>query len=244
MNNIRLTLQYDGTLYHGWQIQPNAKTVQETVKDAIKSITGEEVNLIGCGRTDSGVHAINYTASFLTNSSIPWDKFAPALNTKLPSDIRILSSESMPCDFHAKNSAKGKTYIYRILNSFSPNAFERNYSWHYKIPLDIEKMQLASRAFLGEHDFSGFASSGMSVKTTVRTIYDISVEKSGDIITVSVSGNGFLYNMVRIISGTLVFAGHDKINCHEMEDIIASCDRTRAGITAPPQGLFLKEVYY
>ncbi|MDD6483449.1 MAG: tRNA pseudouridine(38-40) synthase TruA [Clostridiales bacterium] len=242
--NIRLDLQYDGTAYHGWQIQKNALSVQENIKNAIFKITGEEVNLTGCGRTDAGVHAINYTANFKTNSNIPPEKFAPAINSKLPKDIRILKSLEVCEDFNAKNSAKGKTYIYKILNSKSENAFLRNYSWHYPIPLDTEKMQRAAAAFLGEHDFLGFSSSGRSTKTTIRTIYALDIEKSGDIITISVTGNGFLYNMVRIIAGTLAFCGHDKINAADMEDIILSKTRSRAGITAPAQGLFLREVYY
>lgn len=242
--NIKLTIQYDGTNYHGYQIQPNGITVQEVLENALHSITGENIRIIGCGRTDSGVHALNYVCNFHTESTIPPSKYCFALNSKFPPDIRCISSIEAPADFHAKNSAVKKTYIYRINNCEFANVFERNYSWHYKYALDLDKMRSAAKAFLGEHDFAGFVSSGFSVKTTVRTIYALDIQKNGDIITIEITGNGFLYNMVRIIAGTLVYAAGGRINPHDMADIIKSCDRTRAGITAPPQGLFMKEVYY
>lgn len=242
--NIKLTLQYDGTAYHGWQIQKNAVTIQETVKNAIQKITGENINLTGCGRTDTGVHAENYICNFHTSSSIPPEKFPYALNSVLPCDIVCLGAQRAEEDFHANRDAAGKRYIYRILNRPFSDAFLCRYAWHVKYPLDIEKMQTAAAAFLGEHDFIGFASSGFSVKTTIREIYSLDVTREGDIITIDISGNGFLYNMVRIIAGTLAETGGGKINPSEMADIIASCDRNRAGITAPPQGLCLKEVFY
>ena len=244
MQNIRITLSYDGTSYHGFQIQKNAVTIQETVQKALSKITGGEVKLVGCGRTDSGVHARAYTANFLTESTIPADKVCPALNANLPDDILCISSCAADMDFHAKNSAIRKKYTYKILNSAAADPFLRNYAWHYKFPLDIEKMQKAARAFIGTHDFIGFAAAGFTVKTTVRTIYSLDVYREGDMIVMDVVGNGFLYNMVRIIAGTLVFAGGGKINPDNMADIIASCDRNRAGITAPPQGLYLTEVMY
>ncbi len=242
--NIKLTLQFDGTAYHGWQIQKNAVTIQETVKNAVEKITGENVNLIGCGRTDTGVHAENYICNFHTSSSIPPEKFPYALNSVLPRDIVCLGARAAATDFHANRDAAGKRYVYRILNRPFSDAFFCRYAWHVKYPLDIEKMQSAAKAFLGEHDFIGFASSGFSVKTTVRKIYSLDATREGDIITIDISGNGFLYNMVRIIAGTLAEAGGGKINTSEMADIIKSGDRNRAGITAPPQGLCLKEVFY
>lgn len=242
--NIKLRLQYDGTNYHGWQIQKNDITVQETVKKALEKITGESINLVGCGRTDTGVHADNYVCNFHTNSTIPPEKISYALNAKLPCDIVCFESEAAQEDFHAKNSAVRKRYVYKILNREFPDAVMCRYAWHYKYPLNVEDMKLAAKAFIGRHDFIGFASSGFTVKTTVREIYSLDVKKDGDIITIDVAGNGFLYNMVRIIAGTLVFAGGGKINPSDMEEIIASKDRERAGITAPPQGLCLKEVYY
>lgn len=242
--NIKLTLQYDGTAYHGWQIQKNAVTIQETLKNAIKKITAEDVNPVGCGRTDTGVHAENYVCNFHTSSSIPPEKFPYALNSVLPCDIVCLGAQAAEEDFHANRDALGKRYIYRILNRPFPDAFLCRYAWHVKYPLDIEKMRQAAAAFTGEHDFIGFASSGFSVKTTVREIYSLDAAREGDIITIDISGSGFLYNMVRIIAGTLAETGGGKINPSDMADIIASRDRNRAGITAPPQGLCLKEVFY
>lgn len=243
--NVKLKLQYDGTNYHGWQIQKNGITVQETLTDAIERVTGERPAVIGCGRTDAGVHALNYVCNFHTESGIPVDKFPYAINSNLPDDdIRVFEAEAVSDEFHANNSAVKKRYIYRILNSDINDAFLGRYAWHYRYPLNIDSMRTAAKAFLGEHDFVGFASSGFSVKTTVRTIYSLDIDKSGDVITIDVTGNGFLYNMVRIISGTLVFTGSGKINPCEMTDIIASKCRERAGITAPACGLFLKEVYY
>lgn len=242
--NIRLNIKYDGTAYHGWQIQKNAVTVQETVKNALQKITGEDITLIGCGRTDSGVHAENYICNFHTASTVPADKFPYALNAILPKDIVCMGAKAVSEDFHAKNSAVKKRYVYRILAREFPDAFLCRYAWHFKYPVDIDKMRTAARAFLGEHDFIGFASSGFTVKTTVREIYSLDISRKDDIITIDITGNGFLYNMVRIIAGTLVFAGCGKIDPESMADIISSRDRTRAGITAPPQGLFLREVYY
>lgn len=242
--NIKLTIEYDGTGYHGWQIQKNGITVQECIKNAVKKVTGEDVNVIGCGRTDSGVHALNYVCNFKTQSNIPPQKFKDALNSRLPEDIRCKKSETTDDTFHSSYSAKAKTYMYRILNTSDKNVFERNYSWHYKYNTDIEKMRIAAREFIGEHDFIGFAASGFTVSTTVRSIYDLKIDKSDGIITIEITGNGFLYNMVRIIAGTLVMMGNGKIDFRLAKEIIESKDRKRAGITAPPQGLFLKEVYY
>lgn len=242
--NIRLSLQYDGTDYHGWQVQENAVTVQEIVKNALSGLTGEKINLIGCGRTDAGVHALDYTCNFHTETTIPVEKLPYALNSRLPEDIVCFAADVVSDDFHAKNSAVRKRYVYKILNAPFPDAFMKNYAWHFKYPLDTAKMQRAAEAFLGEHDFIGFASSGFTVKTTVRTIYSLDVSKENDIITIDITGNGFLYNMVRIIAGTLAFAGCGKLDPDDTARIIASKDRTKAGITAPPQGLFLKEVYY
>ena len=244
MKNFKLILQYDGTNYHGWQIQPNAVTVQQTVCEAIKKLTGENITLVGAGRTDSGVHAINYSANFRSNTTIPAEKLPYALNTKLPQDIICKHAETVPYEFHASNSAVKKTYIYRILNSQYDDAFQNRYSWHYKYFLDDNIMDTAAKHFIGVHDFAGFCSSGFSAQTTVREIYNLTVTRSGDIITISVTGNGFLYNMVRIITGTLVNVGIGKIRPEDMPDIIKSCDRKRAGITAPAKGLFLSEVFY
>lgn len=244
MRNIKLILEYDGSAYHGWQIQPNAVTIQELLENAVGKVTGEHSSVCGCGRTDAGVHAKAYVCNFMTNSRIPADRFCYALNAVLPEDIVCLSSREVPLDFDAKRSAVSKRYTYLICNSTFPDVFMRNRCWHCRYPLDVEKMQQAAKAFEGEHDFIGFASSGFSVKTTVRTIYSLTVTKEDNIIRIDVSGNGFLYNMVRIIAGTLVHCGRGQINPQDMADIIASCDRSRAGITAPASGLYLSEVVY
>lgn len=242
--NIKLKIQYDGTEYHGWQIQAGDATIQEELTKAVRCITGGEVKLKGCGRTDAGVHAESYVCNFHTEARIPVDRYPYALNSKLPKDIVCRSAELAEDDFDANRSAKAKRYIYKIYNSDIPDAFLGRYSWQYKHKLDVEKMKLAAKAFVGEHDFIGFASSGFTVKTTIRTIYSLDVKREGDLITIDVCGNGFLYNMVRIIAGTLAFVGSGKIEPEDMEAIIASKCRERAGVTAPPHGLCLKEVYY
>lgn len=242
--NIRLLIDYDGTAYHGWQIQKNGITIEGVLTDAIKKITKEQVKLTGCGRTDAGVHAQNYVCNFKTSAHIPPEKYPVALNTVLPDDIVVKDAVAEDEEFCAILSSHSKRYVYRIWNAPIPDAFVQRYSWHYKYPLDVEAMQEAAKAFIGEHDFLGFAAAGFTVKTTVRTIYSLDVRKSGDLIEIDVCGNGFLYNMVRIIAGTLVHVGGGKIKACDMGDIIASKDRKRAGITAPAKGLCLKEVYY
>lgn len=242
--NIKLNLQYDGTAYHGWQIQKNAVTVQEIVTKAIEKVTGERITLTGCGRTDAGVHAENYVCNFHTVSNIPADRFPYAVNANLPPDIVCFGASKVLGSFHASNSAVKKRYVYKIMRGEFPDAVMRRYAWHCKYPLDIKKMRTAANAFIGVHDFLGFASSGFTVKTTIREIYSLEILEDNNIITIDVTGNGFLYNMVRIIAGTLMYAGCGRINPDDMAEIIASRDRKRAGITAPPQGLCLKEVYY
>ena len=242
--NIKLTLQYDGTGYHGWQIQSNGVTMEGELKKALEKITHENIRITGCGRTDAGVHAMNYVCNFHTSARMPAGRYPYALNTLLPDGIVCTGAQEADEHFCSNRSASGKRYVYRIWNSEFPDAFRGRYSWHYKYPLDILKMRAAAEAFVGEHDFIGFASSGFSVKTTVRTIYSLDVRQEGSMITIDVFGNGFLYNMVRIIAGTLVYVGSGRIAAENMEEIIASKDRNRAGITAPAKGLCLKEVYY
>lgn len=242
--NILLYLQFDGTNYHGWQIQPQDSTVQGLLKDAIFRITGETVMPQGCGRTDSGVHAMGYVCNFKTNSGIPPQQFPFALNTYLPDDIVCTGAKAVDENFCAGRSAIGKTYRYTIDNNRFPNVFLQRFAWHYKYPLDIKKMLEAAPYFCGTHDFKSFAASGYSVKTTVRTITNLEITNRDNIITMDITGNGFLYNMVRIISGTLVYVGSGKIASTTIPDIILSKDRSRAGITAPANGLCLKEVFY
>ncbi|MCH5212172.1 MAG: tRNA pseudouridine(38-40) synthase TruA [Oscillospiraceae bacterium] len=242
--NIKLYLQFDGTDYCGWQIQSGRPTIQGELKDALLSITGETIMPEGCGRTDSGVHAKRYVCSFKTESNIPIERFPYALNSKLPDGIICIGAEYADAAFRANRSAVGKTYRYTIDNGAFADMFMRRYAWHYKFPIDIGLMRKAAEAFCGTHDFIGFAASGFSVKTTVRTIHSIRIEKHDSIITIDVTGSGFLYNMVRIIAGTLVYAGSGRIPAEEMPAIIASKCRERAGITAPAKGLCLEEVYY
>ena len=244
MRNIKLTIQYDGKGYHGWQSQENAVTVQDALENAVKELTGTKPKIIGSSRTDTGVHARRFVCNFKSETTIPSERFPLAINTKLPEDIVCLMAEDVDMSFHSRYHAKKKTYSYHIQNSRFPDVFKHNYAWHFPYSLDVDEMKKAAEAFLGEHDFIGFAASGFTVKTTVRTIYSLDVERDGDLIKITVTGNGFLYNMVRIIAGTLAFCGCGKLDAGDMPEIIASRDRKRAGITAPASGLYLEEVFY
>lgn len=244
MNNIKITLEYDGTNYYGWQRQKGMKTIQGEIEEAIFAVTKERCEVTGSSRTDAGVHAKGFVANFKTNSKVPPNKFREALNVKLPNDIVIVKSEKVDNEFHARYYAKGKTYEYYILNDEVPSALMRNQVYHYKYDLDIEEMKIAAKQFIGTHDFSAFKTQGSSVKGTIRTIFDVKVEKIEKIIKISVSGDGFLYNMVRIIVGTLINVGRGKTNSSSIIEIINKKDRNLAGDCVPPNGLLLKEVYY
>lgn len=247
--NILLKIEYDGGAYCGWQIQPNVTTVQGEVEKALRRTTGYDIHINGTSRTDAGVHALGQMASFKTECAIPVGRIAFAVNNALPPDIRIVSAKEMPDDFHARFSAVGKQYIYRMKEKVG--AFESRYYYEVPAGLDLEKMQRAAAYIKGTHDFKCFQAAGSDIKdSTVRTIFDISIDKVREGIdgeneyTLVVSGDGFLYNMVRIITGTLVDAGRGRIEPDELPRIIESRDRTLAGHTAPPQGLYLAEVYY
>lgn len=242
--NIKLNLQFDGTDYHGWQIQKTLPTIQGELSRALRAITGENIIPVGCGRTDAGVHAEQYIASFITSGNIPVERIPYALNANLPSDIICKCAEPVSDSFNAAASARSKTYRYRIDNGEFEDVFTSRYAWHIRSALNMREMEKAANAFLGTHDFIGFASSGFSVKTTVRTIYSVVLSKDGSSIIIDITGNGFLYNMVRIIIGTLVYVGCGRISAADMSDIIASKNRSKAGITAPAKGLCLKEVLY
>lgn len=247
MRNIKLTIEFDGTAYHGWQSQINAVTVQDTVTAAVNALTGEDCSLSGSSRTDAGVHALGYVCNFYTQSAIPADKFAFALNTLLPEDIVIKGSQEVSDDFHARFSAKGKTYKYLIYNSVFPTALLRNRAYHVYYPLDITAMQKAATQFVGTHDFYAFSAAGGSVKTTVRTITAATVLRQNpddNLIEFHITGDGFLYNMVRIIAGTLVEVGIGKLKPDDISELISGLDRRKAGRTAPAHGLYLVEVYY
>lgn len=229
----------------GWQKQPDKLNIQGTIEKAIERITGEQVDLMASGRTDRGVHALGQVANFKTNSNIPIEKFAIAINSNLKKSILIKSAEEVDERFHSRLTCKKKTYRYVINNSKYGTAIYRNLETHIPIKLNIEEMQKAIKFFEGEHDFKAFKSSGTSSKSSVRTIYKAEVKQmSNDKIWIELTGNGFLYNMVRIIAGTLVEVGLGKIKAEEINDIMESKRRENAGKTLPPQGLYLVNVEY
>lgn len=242
--NIKLTLSYIGTDYCGWQSQKNGRSIQKTVSEAVERITGSYPKLFGCGRTDAGVHAKNYCCSFRTSSKAETGTLVKGLNAVLPKDISVKSAEDVPGEFNARFSVTGKKYEYYILNTEHRDPFWENRALHFRGKLDEKQLDRAAKCFLGEHDFIGFSSTGSSVKTTVRTVTDASVRREGDMVIFSVAGNGFLYNMVRIMTGTLLAVAQGKIRAEDLPEIIDSCDRNRAGTTARAHGLYLSEVYY
>lgn len=244
MKRIKLIVAYDGTNYCGWQIQINGITVEEVLNKTLSGLLKEDIRVIGASRTDSGVHALGNVAVFDTESKIPGDKFSFALNQRLPEDIRIQESCQVADDFHPRFCDTIKTYEYKILNRKFALPTERLYSAFVYYPLDVEKMQMAAAYLVGEHDFKSFCSSGSQVESTVRTITDISVEKHGEMISIRVSGNGFLYNMVRIIVGTLMKIGLGVWEPERMEEILNACDRNAAGPKAEARGLTLVEIRY
>jgi tRNA pseudouridine38-40 synthase len=244
MRNIKLTLEFDGTFYAGWQRQINGIAVEQKVREAIKKLTGEEPDLIGCSRTDAGVHARGYICSFKTECTIPAVRMKFALNNILKDDIVVLESEEVYDEFHARFSAKGKRYTYTICNREIPTAIGRNYVYFFKRALNTDRMEAATAFLVGKHDFSSFKNSNSLVRSNVRTIFDLTLSRIGDTVTISVTGDGFLYNMVRIIAGTLIEVGLGDISPEDMENILKSKDRTKAGRTAPASGLCLEEVFY
>lgn len=244
MRNIKLTIEYDGRDFNGWQKQPNKLNIQGNIENAIKAITGEEVELNASGRTDAGVHAYAQVANFKTNSNIPIEKFPIAINSKLKKSIIIKNAEEVDERFHSRLTCKRKTYRYVINNSIAGTAIYRNLEYHISTKLDIKKMQDAVKYFEGEHDFKAFKASGTSSKSSVRTIYDAKVYKVDEKIYIELTGNGFLYNMVRIIAGTLVEVGLGKKLPEEIPQIIKDGKRENAGKTLPAHGLYLLNVEY
>lgn len=244
MKRVKLTVAYDGTNYCGWQVQPNGITVQEVLNQCLSEFTGENIETIGASRTDAGVHALGNVAVFDTEMRMPGDKFSFALNQRLPEDIRIQKSEEVDADFHPLYVKSQKTYEYRILNCRFPIPTERFYSHFTYIPLDVDKMKEAASYLIGEHDFKSFCGTGAQVKTTVRTVKEIQIEKSRDRITIRITGEGFLYNMVRIIAGTLMDIGGGLYPPEKMKEILEAKDRKKAGPTAPARGLTLMKIQY
>lgn len=241
---ILLTIEYNGKRYEGWQAQPSGNTVQQTVEKAVFALTGEEVDLIASGRTDAGVHAEGQKAHFDTNTTIPAEKFYKALNPLLPDDIKIISSQKVSDDFHARYWAKRKTYVYSVYVSDVERPLKEDFAVRIDKYLDEKKMQAAMDEFVGIHDFKCCLSSGSQVKNTQREIYYFNLIKTADGYRVEVCGNGFLYNMVRIMVGTVIKAGEGKITAEEIKNALLSGDRKSLGKTMPAKGLCLKSVEY
>lgn len=246
MPNIKLILEYDGSAYHGWQSQDGTgkATVQQTLETALAEIAGEPVRTVSSGRTDAGVHAFGHVANFTTQAELPPAAWAPAVNRLLPPDIRILASEEVPADFHARFSATGKTYCYRILNRRTAPVLERGRVWHVNRKLNVAAMKRAAAVLVGRHDFSSFRSSGCGARTAVRTLRRLELRKSGEIITITLEADAFLMHMARNIVGTLVEAGLGRFTAAEVKAVLKARDRTRAGKTAPAGGLYMLEVCY
>ncbi len=244
MRNLLLTLRYDGTSFHGWQIQPNAVTVQQELCNAFNNLSGKDENIIGCSRTDAGVHANMFCCNVRTECSIPAAKIPDALNFYLPSGISVFDCKEVDYDFHARYDCKGKEYIYLIYNGRYRNPFYENKAMFYPYEIDSEMLDEQAKAFIGTHDFSAFCSAGSEVEDKTREIYDCSVLRNGDLIEIRVSGNGFLYNMVRIIVGTLLDIQRGKIPKDSITEIINSHNRENAGVTAEACGLYLNKVFY
>lgn len=244
MKNIALRLRYDGSRYHGWQVQKNAITVAQTMEEALAKVCGERVKLTGCGRTDAGVHALRYCANFHSDCTVPVDRMPLAVNSRLPDDIAVVDAVEVPDDFNAIGSCVKKEYVYKILNSRIPDPFLADRVCFYPQRLDISLMQAAARAFEGTHDFKAVRSEGTQTKTTVRTVYWCRAEKDGDLITVSICANGFLYNMCRAMVGTMVYASYGKLIPEEIPALLEKRDRRLTGPTMPPQGLYLNRAWY
>ncbi len=245
MKRVRLFVAYDGTDYCGWQIQPNGITVEEVLNEKLKKVTGEEIRVIGASRTDSGVHALGNVAVFDTETTIPPERMAYALNQKLPEDIVIVKSDEVPADWHPRyQDAVSKTYEYHIHNAPVPNPMKRRYSTHVSFPLDVEKMREGAQYLVGEHDFASFCNIRTNVEDTVRTVTSLEITKSGEDLIIRITGNGFLYNMVRIIAGTLIRVGRGFYEPERVKEILEERERTAAGVTAAPNGLVLVEIDY
>jgi tRNA pseudouridine38-40 synthase len=242
--NIKLTIEYDGSHYCGWQVQPRQTSIQAVLETAIKKIVNEPIKLTAAGRTDAGVHALGQVANFKTSCAIPVPNLIPAINSKLPSDIVVKNAHAVAFSFNARRDAKYRTYQYRIYNHQIPNAFQHNYSYFYPFPLNLTRMRKAAKYFIGIHDFSAFNASPGLVKHSVRQIHTLRIRREKEMVIITIQANAFIHNMVRIIVGTLLDIGRGRINPDEVNRIILSKQRKNAGMTVPAQGLFLVEVKY
>ena len=239
---VKMIVAYDGTNYCGWQIQPNGITIEQVLNEHLSRLLKEDIKVTGASRTDAGVHSLGNVCMFDTNTRMPAEKISYALNQKLPEDIVVVDSCEVSDDFHPRFSKSRKTYEYRILNARFRNPTRRLDTYFYHYPLDTEKMSEAAKYLIGEHDFASFCSANSQAQTTVRTIYDCTVSKAGDIITIRVTGNGFLYNMVRAMVGTVVYAAEGKLAPEDIPAILDSGNRTLAGPTVPPGGLYMTQL--
>ena len=239
-----LTLQYDGSRYHGWQVQPNGVTVQQVLQDAVQRLTGVRSGITGCSRTDAGVHAEMFCCALHTDSRIPPEKVPAALNAHLPRDVAVTACRLVPDDFHPRYDARGKRYVYRIWNHPARNPFWEGRAYHYGRRLDVDAMNAAAAALVGQHDFAAFCAAGSSVEDTVRCVSACGVTRRGDLVEIRVQADGFLYNMVRIIVGTLLEVESGRIDPQTIPAILQSGDRPRARATAPAHGLYLEQVFY
>ena len=244
MKRYLLYLKYDGSQFHGWQVQPNGITVQEVMCQAAEKIFGQKIGITGCSRTDSGVHANMFCCHFDSPKEMAAKNIVAAFNSYLPRSVAVFDCKEVADDFHARYSAKGKNYVYRILNSSVRDPFLEGYALRVSKELDVDFLNKAMQPILGKHDFSAFCAAGCSVEDHVRTISHFNISRSGDIVEISVSADGFLYNMVRIIAGTTLDIANGKIDPDSLAEIINSKDRSKAGQTAPAHGLYLNQVFY
>lgn len=244
MRRLIITIQYDGSGYHGWQVQNNALTVQEVFQNAVEKVFKKRLDVKGCSRTDAGVHANEYVLTLDTEMSIPNDGVIMGLNSDLPDDIAVIDCKEGDLDFHPRYSCVTKEYVYKLYNGKIRNPFYADYAYHYRYPVDADYLNEQAQAFVGTYDYSGFCSSKNDVEDTVRTVKAFSVFRQGDMVYFKVEADGFLYNMVRIMVGTLLFVSQGKIKKDTLKDVILSKDRKRAGKTAPPQGLYLNKINY
>lgn len=244
MRTIKLTIEYEGTQYAGWQVQPNGLTVQEVVEEALEKLLKEKVRIASSGRTDAGVHALGMVAAFRTEKNLPVRAFSDGLNSLLPPDIAVREAEEALSGFDPRRHAKGKHYRYTVLTAARRSPLSRLYAWRIGCTLDEKSMILAARHFVGEKDFAAFRAANCAAQTTVRRIDSLDIRRDGDLLIFDVKGSGFLKNMVRIIVGTLVCVGRGNLSPDDIPAVLESGDRRRAGSTAPPHGLCLMEVYY
>ncbi len=244
MRNIAMRLMYDGSRYHGWQVQKTEITVAETLENALTKVCGHPVKMVGCGRTDAGVHAMCYCANFHTDSRIPADRLPLAVNTRLPGDISVISAVDAPEDFNSILSCIKKEYTYKIFNSRIKNPFYENRAYFYPMKLDIDRMRAAAAEFVGTHDFAAVRSVGTETKTTVRTVHHCVVEWGEETLNIRVCADGFLYNMARAIVGTLLYVSEGKIEPDQIGKLLEIGDRRLTGPTVPPQGLYMSRIWY